>query len=390
MSITTWFKNGLVLLCLMMVFNCKEAPKKRTDTIEANKINSFLNPDNFIATVNDKQVGLYSLSNGTMEVAITNYGGRIVALSVPDKNNKPTNVTLGRGSIKDYLDSNEAYFGAIIGRVGNRISKGEFLIDEEVYTVTTNENGNTLHGGERGFHDVVWDAHQTNENSLQLSYVSADMEEGFPGELKVTVQYQLLEDNSLKITYNAVTNKSTVVNLTNHTYFNLNGIGSGTILNHILTVNANKFTPVDTELIPTGELRDVINTPFDFTQPTTIGARINAGGNQLKFGEGYDHNFVIEEQSNNMTHAASVVGNLSDIQMDVYTQEPGLQFYSGNFMASTNTLLSGVKDDYRTAFCLETQHYPDAPNHKQFPSIHLEQGETYKTETIYKFSIAKE
>jgi aldose 1-epimerase len=346
-----------------------------------------LKSEDFNTDIDGKPVKLYWLENKDLKLAMTNYGGRIVGLYVPDKNGKMTDISIGRGSIKEYVESAEAYFGATIGRVGNRIAKGKFSLDGKEYSIPTNNNENALHGGYKGFQDVVWDAEQPNVHTLVLKYTSPDLEEGFPGNLNAKITYSLTDDNSLKIEYEATTDKSTVVNLTNHTYFNLNGEGSGTILNHSLQLFADKFTPVDAGLIPTGELKDVRGTPFDFTTPHTIGERIESDNEQLKFGGGYDHNFVLNRQeANEMNHAAKVVGGESGIVMDVYTEEPGIQFYSGNFMASENTLKSGAKDDFRTAFCLETQHYPDAPNRPDFPSIRLNPGETYHTISEYKFS----
>lgn len=234
---------------------------------------------------------------------------------------------------------------------------------------------------------MVWNAEQTNQHTLILTYTSPDMEEGFPGSLQVKATYSLTEDNSLRIEYEAITNEPTVVNLTNHAYFNLNGEGSGTILDHKLQINADRFTPVDAGLIPTGELRDVTSTPFNFTSPRSIGECIEVDNQQLEYGKGYDHNFVLNGGGSGFILAAKVVGDKSGIVMEVLTEEPGIQFYSGNFMASENTLKSGSKDDFRTAFCLETQHFPDSPNHPEFPSIQLNPDDTYHTVTEYRFSV---
>lgn len=342
----------------------------------------------FQDTIDGKPTDLYILKNGNgMTAAITNYGGRIVSLLVPDKNGKMTDVVVGFDSVEDYVNSTEPYFGATIGRVGNRIARGKFTLDGKQYTLFANNGPNTLHGGKKGYQAVVWDATQPNDTTLVLHYLSKDNEEGFPGNLDVKVTYSLTGDNALKCDYVATTDKKTVVNLTNHAFFNLNGEGSGTINNHILQINADSYTPVDSTLIPTGEIKPVAGTPFDFTQPTPIGERLNADNEQLKFGKGYDHNYVLN--GSGMKKAATVTGDKSGIQMTVFTEEPGLQFYGGNFMQAKNTFKSGAKDAYRTAFCLETQHYPDSPNQPGFPSEVLSPGETYHTTSLYQFSVVK-
>jgi aldose 1-epimerase len=343
----------------------------------------------FQDNIDGKRTDLYILKNKEgMTAAITNYGGRLVSLLVPDKNGKLIDVVVGFSSVKDYENSTEPYFGATIGRVGNRIAKGKFSLDGKEYTLFTNNGLNTLHGGKKGFQAVVWDATQPNDTTLELKYVAKDMEEGFPGNLNVKVTYSLTSDNGFKCEYEATTDKRTIVNLTNHAFFNLNGEGSGTINNHILQINAEKYTPVDSTLIPTGKIEPVAGTPFDFTKPTTIGARVEEKNEQLQYGKGYDHNFVLNGGSG-IKHAATVIGDKSGIKMDVYTEEPGLQFYGGNFMQSKNSFKNGEKDEFRTAFCLETQHFPDAPNQPSFPTIVLAPGKTYHTTSVYKFSITK-
>lgn len=342
-------------------------------------------------TIDGKKTDLYVLKNkNNMQAAITNYGGRLVSLLVPDYNNTLTDVVVGFDSVQQYASSTEPYFGATIGRYGNRIAKGKFKLDGKEYTLFTNNGPNTLHGGKKGFQDVVWDAKQMGDSALELSYLSKDMEEGFPGNLTVTVRYTLTGNNELKLDYKATTDKKTVVNLTNHAFFNLNGQGSGTINEHILQINADKYTPVDATLIPLGRNVPVEGTPFDFRKPATIGSRLDTTEVQLKNGGGYDHNFVLNENKEaGLNHAATITGDQSKIVMDVYTQEPGLQFYGGNFMQSKNSLKGGAKDNFRTAFCLETQHFPDSPNQPSFPSTVLEPGNVYATSSIYKFSIAK-
>lgn len=339
----------------------------------------------FQRTIEGKTATLYHLKNSRgMTAAITNYGGRLVSLLVPDKNGKPTDVVVGFKNADDYANSTEPYFGATIGRYGNRIAKGKFSLDGKQYTLFTNNGPNTLHGGKKGFQAVVWNADQPNDSTLVLTYLSKDGEEGFPGNLNVKVVYHLTANNELKLEYEATTDKTTVVNLTNHAFFNLNGEGSGTINNHILQINASQYTPVDSTLIPTGKNLPVAGTPFDFTKPVAIGTRVEEKNEQLQNGKGYDHNFVLS--GTGMKHAATVVGDKSGIVMDVYTEEPGLQFYGGNFMQSKNTFKGGAKDDFRTAFCLETQHFPDSPNQPAFPSTVLKPGQTYQTSSVYKFS----
>lgn len=342
----------------------------------------------FKDTLNGKEINLYELTNSkNAKATFTNYGGRLVSLMVPDKAGKLTDVVVGFGSIADYLKSTEPYFGATIGRYGNRIAKGKFTLDGVEYTSSLNNGKNTLHGGKNGFQSVVWDASQPDKSTIVFTYLSKDGEEGYPGNLKAKVTYSLTDDNELKMEYEATTDKKTVVNLTNHAFFNLNGEGSGTILNHVVQINADTYTPVDETLIPLGDLPSVKGTPFDFNKPTTIGARINEDNVQLKNGKGYDHNFVLNKSNSGLNHAATVVGDKSGIQMDIYTQEPGLQFYSGNFMKGKNTFKNGSKDEFRTAFAMETQHFPDSPNQSTFPSTVLNPGEKYHTVSVYKFSV---
>jgi aldose 1-epimerase len=345
----------------------------------------------FQSTIDGKSTDLYVLKNSKgMTATFTNYGGRMVGLQVPGKDGKPVDVVLGYSNVKQYAEGPENYFGATIGRYGNRIAKGKFILDGKQYTLAANNGANNLHGGPKGYSRVVWDAKQLNDSTLELSYLSKDGEEGFPGNLQVKVTYALTAENEVKMDYEATTDKKTVVNLTNHAYFNLNGEGSGTINNHLLQVNADHYTPVDTTLIPTGKLEPVAGTPFDFTKPRAIGELLEQDHEQLKNGQGYDHNFVLQNsKSQQLIHAATVVGDQSGIVMDIYTQEPGIQFYGGNFMQGANTLKGGKKDEHRTAFCLETQHFPDSPNQPQFPSTILAPGQTYKTTSVYKFSVQK-
>ncbi|MCA1919584.1 MAG: galactose mutarotase [Flavobacterium piscis] len=382
-----------VIMLALFQFNCKDAkkenaPSKETAEKIADSAKTVLETKNFDTIIDGKKVNLFWIENQGIKAAFTNYGGRLVGLWVADKNGKPTDVVVGMNSAAGFKNATEPYFGATIGRVGNRIAKGKFTLEGKEYQVPLNNGKNALHGGVKGFQDVVWDAVKTNENTLVFSYFSPDGEQGFPGNLKVKVTYTIADDNSVKMEYEATTDKTTVVNLTNHAFFNLNGEGSGTILNHELQIYANEFTPVDEGLIPNGELKAVKNTPFDFTSKHTIGERIETKDEQLKFGKGYDHNYVLNgTKKNGLNHAATISGDKSGIVMDIFTQEPGLQFYSGNFMQSKNTFKSGSKDDFRTAFALETQHFPDAPNQPKFATIVLKPGQKYHTVSYYQFSV---
>lgn len=369
--------------------NNKETPGARKDSSAAAQGIPLPGRKDFQQVVDGKKTDLYILKNAQgMTAAVTNYGGRVVGLWVPDNKGRMTDVVVGMGSVQGYIDATERYFGAAIGRYGNRIAGGKFSIDGQQYTLLKNNGPNTLHGGKKGLHDIVWNATQTNDSTLVLTYLSKDMEEGFPGNLDIRMTYTLGGSNEIRFDYRATTDKRTVVNLTNHAFFNLNGEGSGTINNHILQVNADRYTPVDTTLIPTGQLASVEGTPFDFRKPTAIGARVDADNQQLRFGNGYDHNFVLSDRrSIALSHAATVTGDRSGISMSIYTQEPGLQFYGGNFMQAQNTFKSGARDDRRTAFCLETQHFPDSPNQPSFPSTLLEPGAIYQTSSIYRFSV---
>jgi aldose 1-epimerase len=339
--------------------------------------------------VDGKDVVLYTLTNAKgMVMSVTNYGGIVTSFMVPDKTGKMADIVLGHNDVDSYVKVNP-YFGALIGRYGNRIGKAKFTLDGKEYALTVNDGENTLHGGKKGFDKVVWDAKEVkaaNAVGVELKYLSKDGEEGFPGNLKVTVTYWLTNNNEFKIDYTAVTDKATVVNLTQHNYWNLSGEGSGDILSEELAINADKYTPVDAGLIPTGELAAVKGTPMDFLKSTVIGSRINADFEQLKFGKGYDHNWVLNKTKPGvMTHAATVYDPKSGRVMEVSTTEPAIQFYSGNFIDGTITGKSGTPYIHRSALCLETQHYPDSPNKPDFPSTELKPGQTYKTSTVYKF-----
>ncbi|MBE5321518.1 galactose mutarotase [Pedobacter sp. MR2016-19] len=382
---------GLGVLAAIGFASCQSETKKTssTDSLKSDSAAVVkLVPDSFKKVIDGKQTALYTLKNkNNAEAIFTNYGGRLVSLLMPNKDGKLVDVVVGFKSVGDYEKSTEPYFGATIGRYGNRIAKGKFTLEGKTYSLFTNNGQNTLHGGKKGYQYVVWDASQPNPNTLVLHYLSKDGDENFPGNLDVKVIYTLTDDNELKMDYEAKTDKTTVVNLTNHAFFNLNGDGSGEILNHEVQIYADEYTPVDSTLIPTGKMDKVKGTPFDFTTATTIGARINDKNEQLTFGKGYDHNYVLNKtKAMGMFHAATVKGDKSGIIMDIYTQEPGLQFYSGNFMQSKNTFKTGAKDDFRTAIAMETQHFPDSPNQPAFPSTVLKPGEVYKTSSIYKFT----
>ncbi|QJD97432.1 galactose mutarotase [Mucilaginibacter robiniae] len=340
----------------------------------------------FDKIIDGKAVKLYTLKNTKgIQAAVTNYGGRLVSLLIPDGKGKTVDVVAGPGSADDYEEAKGNYYGALIGRYGNRIGNAEFKLEGKTYKLNNNDGPNTLHGGKAGFDVKVWDAKQVDDHTLELTYLSKDGEESFPGNLNVKVTYVLNDDDAIEVHYEATTDKPTIINLTNHTYWNLNGNGSGSILKHSLELNADGFTPVSNTLIPTGEIRPTANSPFDFRKPAEIGSRVGEGDTQLKFGKGYDHNFVLNKHTL-QTPIAKVQGDVTGIMMEVFTEEPGIQFYTGNFMKGDYKFKGGVKDAYRTAFALETQHFPDSPNKPNFPTTELKPGQTYKTTTIYKFS----
>lgn len=339
-------------------------------------------------TAAGENVDLYTLRNSKgVEAKITNYGGIVVSLKVPDRNGKFDDVVLGFNDLESYLTKNDPYMGALIGRYGNRIAKGRFTLNGVEYKLAVNNGENHLHGGLKGFDKVVWTGHEMKTPTgpaVVLTYLSKAGEEGYPGNLNVRVVYTLTNNNELKIDYSATSDKDTVTNLTHHSYFNLAGEGNGDILNHTVTINANRFVPTDAGSIPTGELKSVAGTPFDFLKATAIGARINQDDEQLKFGNGYDHTWVINGRG--MRLAATAYESTSGRVMQVWTTEPGMQFYTGNFLNGTLTGKSGKIYARRTGFCFETQHYPDSPNQPSFPTTTLKKGATYKSTTIYRFS----
>jgi len=338
------------------------------------------------------EIKLYTLTNASGGVVkITNYGAIITSIMVPDKAGKIGDIALGYNRVEDYMNAvDKPYFGAIVGRYGNRIAKGKFSIGNESYTLATNNGPNHLHGGVIGFDKVVWDAKPVTGDGwtgVQLKYVAKDKEEGYPGQLTATITYTWTNANELKVDYHATTTKDTHVNLTQHSYFNLKGEGNGDILDHELMINADKYTPVDSTLIPTGVLAPVAGTPFDFTKAKKIGKDIAVDNEQLKFGLGFDHNFVlVKPNPGAMTKAASVYEPTTGRLMEIETTEPGIQFYCGNFLDGRLKGKSGKTYVHRGGFCLETQHFPDSPNQANFPSTLLKAGSEYKTSTVFKFS----
>jgi aldose 1-epimerase len=343
----------------------------------------------FDTIINGQQVGLYYIQNNKgLKAAITNYGARVVGMLVHDKSNAIRDVVIGFDKLKHFIQSEEPFFGAVVGRYGNRIAKGRFTLDGQNYQLDINNGINSLHGGRTGFHNRVWKVIDADSSSITLSYLSVDGEEGYPGSVTTSITYSLTEDNELKMEYTITTDKATVVNVTNHNFWNLNGEGSGTINNHQLMIAAEQYLEVDSTLIPTGTVK-VENTPFDFRTYHAIGKRLSIKNPQLEYGIGYDHNYVLDKGLTQQPDlVASVKGDQSGIQMDVYTTEPGMQFYGGNVMKGKHTLKSGARDEFQTAFCLETQHFPDSPNQPEFPSTVLTPGSVYKSSTIYKFGIS--
>ena len=338
-------------------------------------------------TAEGTSVDRYTLTNADgISVCIITFGGIIVRLDVPDRDGSLADVVLGYDSLETY-EQNPPYMGAIIGRFANRIAGGRFILGGREYVLARNADGNHLHGGNRGFDKLVWSARElVDGDGLELRHTSPDGDEGYPGTLDVTVTYRLSDDNALRIGYEATTDKPTILNLTNHSYFNLAGEGSGDILGHEVTINATRFTAVDAASIPTGELRAVAGTPLDFAAPTPIGARIDADYDQLRFGCGYDHNYVLNPVAGQETPAARVVEPVSGRAMDVSTTEPGVQFYTGNFLEPSPLGKGGKAYERRHGFCLETQHYPDSPNKAAFPSVVLEPGEIFRSSTVFRFS----
>lgn len=334
-------------------------------------------------------VEIYELNSGTVQARITNYGGILVSVKVPDKNGKDADVVLGFDNLDGYVANNNdpkggAFLGATVGRYANRIANGKFMLDGKTYSLPLNNGSNSLHGGPHGFNNVVWKA-KPIQDGVELTYLSQDGEAGYPGNLSVTVRYTLVKSD-LKIEYSAATDKDTVLNLTNHSYFNLAGQGQGDVLKNELTLYASRFTPVDANLIPTGELKPVDGTPFDFRRPMEVGMRIDANDKQLELAHGYDHNWVLDNKAGGVVEAAEVYEPTSGRVLQVLTDQPGVQFYTGNFLDGSIKGKGGVAYQRRTALCLETQHFPDSPNHPSFPTTELRPRERYHTVTVYSFS----
>ncbi len=384
---------GLLFMGLALFFvQCKNGQSsEKTESATATPAPE-IRKSAYGTTPEGEAVDQYVLTNGKgMEVTVITYGGIITSWTAPDKNGQYGNVVLGFDNLSQYLGENP-FFGAIIGRYGNRIAKGKFSLSGNTYQLETNDGSNHLHGGVKGFNRVVWTAAETKKDDtsalLVLTYLSKDGEGGYPGNLSCTVTYTLTTDDALKVTYEATTDKETIVNLTQHSYFNLSGDFKNTILDHELMLMADSYLPVDATLIPTGKLTPVAGTPFDFTTAKAIGRDINATDDQLAKGKGYDHCWVLNEP-NTLRKVASVTHPASGRQMEIMTDEPGMQFYCGNFLDGTLAMPGGGTYGHRTGFCLETQHYPDSPNQPAFPSVTLKPGEKYNSTTIFKFSAAK-
>lgn len=368
----------MAVMAMCLLLSCTE--KREEATL------SGLVKSDFVSEVEGKPTALYVLKNKNgAEACITNYGGRLVSVMVPDKKGKMTDVVLGYDNVNQYVASDGNY-GALIGRYGNRINQAKFSIDGTEYTLPKNDGVHCLHGGPQGYHTRMWDAKQLNDQALELTYLSKDGEAGFPGNLNIKVTYTLTDDNAVGIKYEATTDKKTVVNLTNHSYFNLSGVPGSDVLDQVIMINADNYTPVDNTLIPTG-ISPVEGTPLDLRTPVAIGKNINDPFEQLQFGRGYDLNWVLNAKGDKNVLAAKAYSPTSGIVLEVYTNEPGIQFYTGNFMDGKDTGKHGVKYPHRGAFCLETQHYPDSPNHPDFPTTLLNPGEKFTSECIYKFAV---
>lgn len=372
-----YLKQRHILIFLLIVFiGCNGLPRR---------IN-YVNPKDFEHTIEGKSIGLFTLTNSKgVACQITNYGGRVVSLFLRDRFGDFDDVVMGYPDLQHYINSPESYFGATIGRYGNRIANGRFSIGDQEYTLNKNDGENHLHGGIKGFNQVIWDVKQLTTNSLELAYYSPDGEEGYPGNVSIEILFTLTEESALKIEYKATTDQITPINLTHHSYFNLRGVGNGDIFDHMMQINAASYTPVNEDLIPTGEILPVVGTPFDFNKLKLIGKDIDADDPQLIYGKGYDHNFVID--GTGLRKAAKVIDYHSGRTMEVWTDEPGLQFYSGNFLNSMEVGKEELRYHRRGALCLETQHFPDSPNHSNFPTTLVRPGQIYTSTCIYKFGL---
>ncbi len=376
-------KNIYFLLLLFLISSCENIKKNNMSLVTIKK-------QSFGKTVDGNEVHQYILKNKKgMEISVINYGGIITSWKAKDRDGIYQDIVLGFDNIYDYETKNP-YFGALIGRYGNRIAKGKFSIDDKNYNLATNNDVNHLHGGSKGFDKVLWDVDEIlgdSSASLVLKYMSSDMEEGYPGNLNVKVIYTLNNNDELSVIYEADTDKTTIVNLTQHSYFNLSGDFNQDISNHDLKINADSFLPVDSTLIPTGEIRDVIETPFDFLQPKKVGRDIEINNEQINFGNGYDHCWVLNNYGDSVRFVASAYDDSSGRLLEVYSDQPGIQFYSGNFLDGSLKSKYDGNYDFRSGFCLETQNFPNSPNENSFPSPLLKPGEKYLSETIFRFSI---
>ena len=357
-----------------------------------NAMNKIKIPERFSVkdyrkTIDEKNIELFFLTNSNeMEISISNYGAKIVSWYVPDRNGNRVDVVLGKSNINDYLNDQEPYFGAVCGRTANRIANGRFHLEGCEYRLAVNNGPNNLHGGIKGFNAVVWNARQPNEQTLELTYLSKDGEEGFPGNLYITVVYHLTDDNALEVSYEATTDKTTIINLTNHSYFNLSGEGDAYIGDQTLLINADYYLPTNDVAIPWGKPEEVEGTPFDFRSEHAIGERINDESVQLIYGNGYDHNFNLNRSEEGLAFCAKAVSPKTGIVMEIYTTEPGVQLYTGNYLDGSFIGKNGHRYPKRSAFCLETQHFPDSIHHPDFPTIILKAEDPFKSKTIYKFS----
>lgn len=386
------FYFATLLSFALLSIQCKNEKKADTNITPVEEMKNLvtITKEPFGTTTDSIPVDKYILTNEKgMEISVITYGGIITSWTAPDKNGNYQDIVLGYDSLAQY-EKSTPYFGALIGRFGNRIAKAKFTLDGTEYTLAANDGPNHLHGGVKGFDKVVWNASEKTTDStasLVLTYLSKDMEEGYPGNLQTTVTYTLNNDNTLDVVYEATTDKKTIVNLTQHSYFNLSGDFSKPILDHKISINADSFLPVDATLIPTGEIKDVTNTPFDFRESKTIAKDIEAKDEQLKRGLGYDHCWVLNNQNQGVRLAATAYNVETGRMLEVYSDEPAIQLYTGNFLNGTLPSKQGGTYAHRTGFCLETQHYPDSPNQKDFPSVVLSPGENYVSKTSFKFSV---